>query len=204
MKNRKTILVLILIFVLLIGGATIFYNKLRQDISPDQLVTNGTEVDYDTENTQQADSTETQKTLAPDFMVYDLEGNAVKFSDFIGKPIVLNFWASWCDPCQSEMPDFNEACSELGDEIHFLMVNMTDGSRETVEKASEFIAEQGYAFPVFYDNDSDAAKTYRVYSLPTTLFIDEDGYAVAQATGAIDRATLQKGIEMITSKGEKE
>ena len=105
--------------------------------------------------------------------------------------------ASWCGPCKSEMPDFQVAYEELGDEIQFLMINMTDGSRETVAGASEFIAGQGYTFPVFYDSQSDAAGTYGVYSLPTTYFIDADGYAMARAIGAIDADTLQQGIDLI-------
>lgn len=109
---------------------------------------------------------------------------------------MLNFWASWCGPCQSEMPDFHEKYQELGDEIHFLMVKMT-GGRETLSSAKAFISEKGYTFPVFYDKDSDAASTYGVYSLPTTYFIDAEGCAIAQATGAIDEDTLQRGINMI-------
>ena len=95
-----------------------------------------------------------------------------------------------------EMPDFHEKYLELGDEINFLMVNMTTG-RETLESAKNFIAEKEYTFPVFYDTRSDAAATYGAYSLPTTYFIDAEGYAVAQATGAIDGETLQRGIDMI-------
>lgn len=60
-------------------------------------------------------------------------------------------------------------------------------------------AEQGYSFPVFYDTDQDAAAIYGVYSLPTTYFIDAEGNAIAQATGAIDEGTLQRGIDMIIS-----
>jgi len=134
---------------------------------------------------------------APDFTVYDIDGNAVKLSDHFGKPIVLNFWASWCGPCKMEMPDFNEKYQELGEEVHFLMINVTDGSRETVESASAFIAEQGYVFPVFYDTTSMAAMTYGAYSLPSTYFIDAEGHAVARAVGAIDGETLQYGIDMI-------
>ena len=110
----------------------------------------------------------------------------------------MNFWASWCGPCKSEMPDFNEAYAELGEDIHFLMVNMTDGSRETLETARSYVEEQGFSFPVYYDTDYSAAVAYSVYSLPSTYFIDADGNAVARAAGAIDRETLQQGIDMIS------
>ena len=95
-----------------------------------------------------------------------------------------------------EMPDFQKKYLELGDEIHFLMVNITVG-RETKETAQSFIAQQGYTFPVFFDTASDAANAYGAYSLPTTYFIDKDGYAIARAVGAIEAETLQKGIDMI-------
>jgi peroxiredoxin len=140
------------------------------------------------------------KTQTPDFVVYDADGNEVRLSDYFGKPIVLNFWASWCGPCQMEMPDFNEKFLAIGEEVNFLMVNLTDGSRETVQKASAFVTEKGYSFPVLYDTQSEAATTYGVYSIPTTYFIDSDGYAVTQASGAIDGVPLQRGSDMILPK----
>lgn len=84
-----------------------------------------------------------------------------------------------------EMPDFNEKYLEIGEEVQFLIINMTDDSRETVETASAFIAEQSYSFPVFYDTDQDAASTYGVYSIPTTYFIDADGNVIAQVLFSI-------------------
>lgn len=216
MKQKKTLFIIVLIFVLLLGGAYVLYTQLGDSLAPNQLAVQepqqdeiadanepaDTDEDADTDETTDAEETagteETvpPKPIAPDFTVYDAEGNEVHLSDFIGKPIVLNFWASWCGPCQMEMPDFHEKYLELGENINFLMINMTNG-RETLESATAFIQEHEYTFPVFYDTQFDAAMTYGAYSLPTTFFIDAEGYAIAQATGAIDAATLQRGIDMI-------
>ena len=199
MSKKKNVIILVLVFVLLIGGASVLYTQLSKDDASDRLLIQEDQNKKDNESQNEssgADDAEQQLTKAPDFTVYDVSGNKVNLSDYIGKPIVLNFWASWCGPCQSEMPDFHEKYLELGDEIHFLMVNMT-GGRETLSSAKSFISEKRYTFPVFYDTDSDAAMTYNVYSLPTTYFIDAEGHLVAQATGAISADTLQKGIDMI-------
>ena len=134
---------------------------------------------------------------APDFTVYDLEGNAHKLSDFRGKPILLNFWASWCGPCQMEMPDFQEFYESYGDKVHFLMVNLTDGQQETVESASGFVAEKGYSFPVYYDTDIDAAMHYGVSAVPVSYFIDAEGRFVAWAQGAMSADMLQQGMDML-------
>ena len=141
--------------------------------------------------------TEAKGIEAPDFTVYDLEGNAHKLSDFRGKPVLLNFWASWCGPCQAEMPDFQKFYESYGDKVHFVFVNLTDGQQETVETASAFVAEKGYTFPVYYDTDIDAAMKYGVRSVPVSYFIDAEGYFVAGVRGALNADMLQQGMDMV-------
>ena len=212
MKNKNTLLVIVMVFALLIGGAYVLYDRLGQEVAAEQMIVHATpqptvepaaeEVIPESEpaaENESADHEEAEVIIAPDFQVYDKDGNGVHLSDFFGKPIVLNFWASWCGPCQSEMPDFNEKYAELGGDVHFVMVNMTDGGRETVETASAFIEKNGYDFPVLFDTKSEAAMTYGAYSLPTSFFINAEGHVIAQAVGAIDAATLQRGIDMITN-----
>ena len=192
MKKNVTLWILIAAFVLVVAGAYVLYDQLGAEYQPEQLATEAPQ--------ETRAATEEAKTYAPDFTAVDAGGNDVSLSDFLGKPVVLNFWASWCGPCKSEMPEFNEAYLEQGEDIQFLMVNMTDGARETADTAMAFIAESGYSFPVLYDVNYDAAITYGVSSLPTTYFIDAEGVLVAKAVGAINADTLQRGISMILSE----
>ena len=202
MGNKKVLLILVLTLVFVLVGATVLYDQLSGMADPEQLTTQRTEPPApDGTEPSAPDGTEptrVERPKAPDFTVYDADGKAVKLSDYFGKPIVLNFWASWCGPCKMEMPDFQKKYLELGNEVQFLMVNAT-GGRETVASAKSFLAGTEYTFPVLFDADADASATYSVYYLPTTYFIDAQGHLVARAISAIDAETLQRGIDMITA-----
>ena len=156
--------------------------------------------DTDAPDTPAATAPEKNPNQALDLTIQDWEGNMVKLSDFFGKPIVLNFWASWCPPCKAELPDFDDACKKYDGEVVFLMVNMTDNQMETVEVAKDFIKTYGYDFPVYFDVSYEAAMVYGVRSIPQTYFINAEGEAVATATGMISAAQLEQGIGMIYSE----
>ncbi len=197
MNGKAKVLIGFLVFAIVIGGAYFAYDKLSGEYDNNMLATNAPAITNPFVPQTEQTTKETELYKAPDFTVYDSNGNAVKLSDYFGKPIVLNFWASWCPPCKMEMPDFNDIYKEKGNEYQFLMVNLTDNSRETVETAKAFIESTGYEFPVFYDKDIDAARKYNTYSIPVTYFIDKDGNMAAYAQGAIDKETLLKGMDMI-------
>ncbi len=195
MQNKTRLLAFVLGFAVLVGGAGLLYNRLASGADLDHLGT-GQKATTPEQGEQSGQSKE-EVPKVPDFTVVDGDGNHVSLSDFIGKPIVLNFWASWCGPCKSEMPDFEQAYQEYGEEIHFLMINCTDGSRETVDSARGYIEKQGYTFPVYYDTQLDASMNYGASSLPMTFFIDREGYGVTYAIGALSRELLEKGIGMV-------
>jgi len=135
---------------------------------------------------------------APDFEVLDENGNTVKLSDFRGKPVVLNFWATWCPPCKAELPDFNQAAEDYAGEVAFLMVNLTDGYNETIEGVKSFISANGYTFPVYFDTQYSAATAYNVSAIPTTYLINAKGEIAGQKVGMMSAEELERSIKLLT------
>ena len=144
---------------------------------------------------------EATKTQAPNLFVYDEFENLVRLTDYVGTPVVLNFWASWCEPCKAEMSGFQQQFEAVGDQVQFMMINVTDGENETMESARAFIEAEGFTFPVYYDVLSNAVMNLGVQTLPTTIFVDAEGNIVAQYSELVTAQMLQDGIDMIY-KGE--
>lgn len=188
------VLIGILLFAVVLVGAYVLYGNLSSRMEMPGLATAAPEESASVEETGSA---EKKVQPAPDFTVYDEKGTPHKLSDFVGKPVILNFWASWCGPCRSEMPEFQNFYDTHKEEIHFMLVNLTDGGQETVESASAYISEGGYSFPVYYDTDIDAAYQYGVQAVPVTYFIDEEGNLVAYAQGALSADMLQQGVDLL-------
>lgn len=187
MKKSVKWIIIALLLAGIIAGASAIYSKLTANYKDDMIAPNTTNQSVQKDNA----------ITAPDFTVLDKNGNEVTLSDYRGKPVVLNFWATWCYYCKEEMPDFNEAYNNHPD-VQFLMINATDGIQETQEKANAYIKEQGFDFEIFFDTEQEAINNYHITGFPTTYFIDKNGNITAQRSGMIDKDSLEKGINMIT------
>ena len=133
MKKQWIWIVVAVALVALLVAAGLLYDRLQKDFQPDALATKPEET-----------STEPQRQQAPQIKVYDPEGKPVELADMVGKPVVLNVWASWCNPCKQEMPDFQSAYEKYGDQLHFMMVNLT--GQDTRIDAESLIQQAGYVF----------------------------------------------------------
>ncbi len=186
MKKNLIWIIVAIALVAVIAGASLLYPRLKDAHGSDNLLTTPTDTVTDSDH----------EPTAPDFTVYDENGNTVKLSDFRGKPVVVNFWTSWCYYCKIEMPDFEKARKEYPD-VQFLMVNATDGYSETVDSAEAFMAETGYGFDVVFDTDRNAVKAYGVTGYPASYFIDANGDLVTRSSGAMNYDMLVKAIGLI-------
>ncbi|MCL2111057.1 MAG: TlpA family protein disulfide reductase [Clostridiales bacterium] len=213
MGKKKRLLITIVVIVAVFLGASVAYDTLTEMRDPDidlmHAAADGMTEDERDDASEDAgidasDAPDATPTAEPrtdpkalDFSMSDGDGNSVNLLDFEGKPVVLNFWASWCPPCKDEMPDFEKAYQELGEEVQFVMLNLTDGVRETREIGEQYIRDNGFTFPVYFDTNQEGSLTYAIRSIPTTLFIDKDGYIVTGVQGAINEAYLRRGIDLI-------
>ena len=124
---------------------------------------------------------------APDFALPDLDGNTVRLSDYLGRPVVLNFWATWCAPCRLEMPELEQAAADYaGRDLAVLTVNQD----ETAEQVSDFFTEVGLTLPALLDTGGAVGAAYGAFFLPTTVIIGPDGLVSAVHRGILSREEL--------------
>ncbi len=131
---------------------------------------------------------------APDFALADLEGRTVRLSEYRGRPVVVNFWASWCVPCKTEFPLFkaaHERHAESGLEILGVIHD------DSLEDARAFAQQQGAAWPMLDDRDDAVWEAFRVQALPTTYYVDRDGIVRAVSFGPPPSGALDEQLEKI-------
>lgn len=134
-----------------------------------------------------------------DATVYTVDGEAVTLTRIAdGRPLVINFWATWCPYCVEELPDFQEIVADYSGRVSFCFLDVTDGSRETVELAAAFLEENGYSdLPAYYDTDLAASIEYGASSLPTTVVVNGDGEIIAISAGMIDPILLRGTLDQM-------
>lgn len=177
MKKKLTVLLILMLTLGLLASC-----QSNEEI-PDETITI-TEEDT-SENPLDDDSEkkeEENENLAIDFTLENLDGEQVSLSDYKGKKIFLNFWASWCGPCELEMPDFNAFYNENKDDNFVLIAVNVGEDKETVKS---YIEENGYDFPVLLDSKKEIGIDYRVSSIPTTFVINEDFEVVTVKIGVM-------------------
>ncbi len=140
-----------------------------------------------------------EAVLAPDFILEDQYGNTHKLSDYQGKTVFLNFWATWCPPCKKEMPDIEKLYEEYGlneDEVIVLGVAMPNIGREgSKEDIIEFLDDEGYTFPVVFDESAELMYNYQITAFPTTFIINPKGEVALYVPGAMDLSTMKELVE---------
>lgn len=182
---KKTKLYIIMAgFIILMAGAGWFYSAQSQKTK--------------TPDTSQEDR---EPVLAVDFNVQNAEGKNTYLSDFYdGKPIVLNFWASPCRPCQLEMPDFMDLYQEYQEDVHFVMIDCIGSLGETKEKGMTFLKENNYTFPVYFDVNQNAVTNYGVMSFPTTYIFNGKQELYAGGTGMIDPDKVRTFLDQLLAE----
>ena len=180
-SDYKKIIIFAIIFILLIIISVFAYTNLTKD--------------YETSSLNSELKFENKIERAKNFTVFTYEEEKVRMLDFKGKPIVVNFWATWCGPCRVELPAFEELYKEYGDRVQFMMVNLTDGKDEVKDTVQNFVNKGKYTFPVFFDLNQAAYNTYNLFQIPRTLFVDKNGNLVYSHLGAMSKSTIESYIK---------
>lgn len=194
---------MILMGIMMITG---WMNGITGYLSDTSSTSSGTQ----TEETQQE---ERPKVPAPDFTLTDQNGEIHTLSDYKGKTVFLNFWATWCGPCKSEMPDIQKLYEEYGKNEEDLIVlgvvqpnnDELPFSREgTEDEIRAFIDENGYTYPTVMDETGKISSVYGITAFPTTFMIDKDGNVYGYVMSALPYDVMESIVQqtMEGSNGE--
>ena len=175
----------------------------------DGTTDDGTDTDESGKTEDQGSADDTERTLTPaplaDLELTDQFGNTHTLSDYKGKVIFLNFWATWCGPCRNEMPDIQKLYDEYsaqGEDAEVVILGIAGpgiGQEESAEEIADFMTENGYTYPVLMDTSGEMFTQYGISAFPTTFMIDKDGnvygYVPGQMTEDIMRSIIDQTLE---------
>ena len=132
-------------------------------------------------------------SLAPSFEIPSITGGNVKLEDYIGQPVVLNFWATWCGPCVIEMPLLEKRFTRYSPDLTILGINIG----EPIQTVRKFINDKKYTFPILWDNKNKAQDLFLIDAYPTSLFIDKEGIIRAIHVGLMSAEQLDRNLQSI-------
>lgn len=134
---------------------------------------------------------------APPFTLPKFPDNQpISLADYQGKPVFINFWASWCPPCQAESPDLVKAYAKYGDKIQFIGVNLT--AQDSLTDVTAFIKKYGIMYPTALDTKGTVSQQYQTLGIPASFFVDRQGIIVEQYVGAISQQMLEEDLQKIS------
>lgn len=171
-----------------------------EEISQEDEIELDDQASEETEETQK-ESSETENESSIDlakFEFIDGKEEVIDITDNIGRPMVVNMWATWCPPCREEMPAFQKAWEDHKEEVDFFMVNALHSKPgENKEAVDRFVEKHKLTLPIYYDLDLATMIEVQATFLPTTLFINKEGEIVHHQIGMISPEDLEKHIESI-------
>ncbi|MEG0383986.1 MAG: TlpA disulfide reductase family protein [Solibacillus sp.] len=134
--------------------------------------------------------------IAPDFTLMNIQGEEVTLSDLRGKRVVLNFWATWCPPCEAEMPHMQKYYDKYAkkDNVEIIGVNLTY-EKENVERVKQFLESYNITFPILLEPVWSVSKQYEIITIPSTFMIDTEGKIQKQIIGPLDVESLRENVK---------
>lgn len=193
-KNHMEIIKKIGGTIIIISGIVMFLNGFSSTLNNANTINNSI---INNQNTQ-----ESSTLKAIDFVLYDQYGNEHKLSDYKGKTVFLNFWATWCPPCKEEMPYIEDIYKEYNlnkDEVIILGIASPNlGKEGSKEDIMSFLKDNNYTFPVVFDDGGELVYQYGINAFPSTFIIDKNGYVVQYVPGAMDKSTMKYIIDNIS------
>ena len=163
-----------------------------------------------TKNEGVSSNANNDKTPAIDFELKDQYGKTHKLSDYKGKVVFLNFWATWCPPCKMEMPDIQkiyEKYEKQGEESEVVVLSLAAPNTQDekdIDGIEAFLEENGYTYPVLMDDGGYTFGAYRISSLPTTFMIDKEGNVFGYVQGGLTQEAMESIIEQTITGKRKE
>lgn len=183
--NKKSIFILILLIVVILGGCSLDKEKIDTQVPAKE-----DEIKKDIVSAEEIEPV--PPPLAPDFTLKNLKGEDVSLSDFKGKYVLINFWATWCKYCDIEMPSLNKLNKE-NDDVVVLAVDVME-DKKTVEK---YIEKGKYEFEVVLDEEGEIAQNYYVTAFPTSFFVDKEGFLIGGIPGMLEYEQMVEILEAI-------